>query len=375
MANVVVVGGGFAGIVAAETLAKKLGDEHQITLVSRSRKFIFYPALVRLAFGECERDEIEFDIRKAMLDRRVRFIEGEVARVHPAEQLIEFAHGDFVGDMHYDFLVLAIGRRLKTELVSGYFENANHLLSVKDAEKFRDAINAFHQGEALIGYCPGARLPVPVFETAFALSRLLEERGERDRCKIKVVSNESIDAMFGGVMMSEALDGLLKSHQIELISNFAITKVRPDSLIASNGRSLSFDLNMIIPPFGGPGPIVGSEFVDADGYVRVRRTMQVRGMERTYAVGDCVSFVGPKMGHMAVRQAEIAAENLCAEMKGKRPSAKYDHEILLVMEADGNESTYLQKDLWRNKPAHIHQSRFWGWAKRKQEQYWKSTHS
>ena len=375
MANVVIIGGGFAGIVAAETLAKKLGDEHQITLVSRGRKFTFYPALVRLAFGECERHEIDFDIRKAMLDRRVRFVEGEVARIHPEEQLITFAHGDFIGNMHYDFLVLAVGRRLKTELISGYFENANHLLGVKDAEKLREKINAFQQGQALIGYCPGARLPVPVFETAFALSRRLQERGERDRCKITVVSSEQMDAMFGGVMMSEALSGLLKAHEIELVCNFAIRKVTPDSLIADDGRTLSYDFNMIIPPFGGPGPIVGSQFVDADGYVRVDRTMRVRHLERTYAVGDCVSFTGPKMGHMAVRQAEIAAENVLAEIKGKQPSAKYDHEILLVLDADGNESTYLQKDLWRDEPAHIQQSRFWGWAKRKQEQYWKLTHS
>lgn len=54
MAKVLIAGGGFAGVVAAESLAKKLGNEHEITLVSRSRKFLFYPALVRLAFGQCE---------------------------------------------------------------------------------------------------------------------------------------------------------------------------------------------------------------------------------------------------------------------------------------------------------------------------------
>jgi NADH dehydrogenase FAD-containing subunit len=52
MANVLILGGGFGGVVAAETLAKTLAPEHQITLVSRSRQFIFYPALVRLAFGK-----------------------------------------------------------------------------------------------------------------------------------------------------------------------------------------------------------------------------------------------------------------------------------------------------------------------------------
>ena len=47
MAKILILGGGFGGVVAAEHLAKKLDAEHQITLVSRSRQFVFYPALVR----------------------------------------------------------------------------------------------------------------------------------------------------------------------------------------------------------------------------------------------------------------------------------------------------------------------------------------
>ena len=48
MANVLILGGGFGGVVAAERLAQQLSAEHHITLVSRSRNFVFYPALVRL---------------------------------------------------------------------------------------------------------------------------------------------------------------------------------------------------------------------------------------------------------------------------------------------------------------------------------------
>ncbi|HYJ88018.1 MAG TPA: hypothetical protein VEW46_18270 [Pyrinomonadaceae bacterium] len=75
MANILILGGGFGGVVAAESLARLIPNEHQITLVSRSPKFTFYPELVRLAFGRCEPDDISFDLREAMLDRRVRFIE------------------------------------------------------------------------------------------------------------------------------------------------------------------------------------------------------------------------------------------------------------------------------------------------------------
>ena len=72
MANVLILGGGFGVVVAAETLAANLNHEHQVTLVSRDDRFLFYPALVRLAFGECDIADISFDLRKAMTDRGVR---------------------------------------------------------------------------------------------------------------------------------------------------------------------------------------------------------------------------------------------------------------------------------------------------------------
>src|SRR6185295_13969159 len=187
MAKILIAGGGFAGVVAAESLARQLAKEHQITLVSRSSKFIFYPELVRLAFGKCTPEDISFDLREAMLDRRVRFIEAEVARIKPESRRVVLHHGEVEGELPYDYLIFALGRRLATERITGFYEHANNLLNVDKAFKFGKAVSQFHQGRAVIGQCPGARLPIPVYETAFALSRLLDERGERERVKITVV--------------------------------------------------------------------------------------------------------------------------------------------------------------------------------------------
>src|ERR1700741_2486709 len=156
MANILILGGGFGGVKAAESLAKQLGEEHQITLISRTRKFLFYPELVRLAFGRGEPDDISFDLREAMLDRRVRFIEGEVARVDPHERRIVMAHGEVEGGIPYDYLIFALGRRLATEQITGFFEHANHLLTVEGALKFGEAVKGFNGGRAIIGQCPGA---------------------------------------------------------------------------------------------------------------------------------------------------------------------------------------------------------------------------
>jgi sulfide:quinone oxidoreductase len=374
MAKVLVVGGGFAGVVAAESLAKQLEGEHEITLVSRSRQFLFYPALVRFAFGQCTPNDLSFDLREAMLNRGVNFVQAEVARIIPYERKLIIAGGDLIGEMPYDFLVLAFGRRLATERVTGFYENAHHLLSLDATLKFAAAVDNFHKGHAVIGSCPGARLPVPVFETAFALSRILNLRGERSHCAITVVSDETPAEMFGGAIISGKLLDSLNSHGIELVSDFPISQVTPTSIIASDGRAIDCNLRMLVPPFCGPSPVLYTGLTGAEGYVKVEASMKVVGEERIYAAGDCVSFRGPKLGHMAVRQGGVAAANLRAEIEGRAPKAVYDHELMLVIDTSDHDSIFLHQELWTDEPGDVLKSRFWSWAKRQQERYWKATH-
>jgi sulfide:quinone oxidoreductase len=372
MANILILGGGFGGVVAAERLAKTLAPEHQITLVSRSRRFIFYPALVRLAFGKCEEEDISYDLRDAMLDRRVRFIEAEVAQVDPRARKASLSGSDIVGDIRYDYLVYALGRRLATEQVKGFFEHAHHLLGVKAARKFGEAARAFHAGRAVIGACPGARLEVPVYETAFALSRQLTERGEKAR--ITVINPDYPSAGSGGADLARALRPALEAHGIETLADFPIAEVTDEAVIARDGREVEHDLVMLVPPFEGTSALAGAGLTDDEGYVRVDDTMRALGVARMHAVGDAVYFSGPKMGHMAVRQAEVAAANLAAEIEGAPALAHYDHEITLVVDEGGKDSVFLHKKLWEDGEKSVRHGRFWSWAKRIQEKYFEEQH-
>lgn len=375
MANILVLGGGFGGVVAAERLAEQLGDEHQITLVSRSRQFIFYPALVRLAFGKCSSTDVSFDLRHSMLNRRVNFVEAEVAHIDPFERKVTIAHGQVEGRLPYDYLIFALGRRLATEKITGFYEHAHHLLNVDKAIKFGQAINEFKGGRAVLGQCFGARLPVPVYETAFALARLMEKKGLRDKVRITVVSPETIESELRDANGALALKQMLDKQQIELLENFRITSLTQNSATTNNGVVVDFNLLMLVPPFQGSSAAHYLAVTDVDGYIHVDATMAVRGHERIYAVGDCVSFSGPKMGHLAVRQSEVAAANLAAEIEGREPTAEYSHELRFVIDEVGSDGLYLHKDLWTDEPATVRQSRFWSWAKRVQQRYWEVTHS
>ncbi len=375
MANIIILGGGFGGVVAAERLAKTLGHEHQLTLVSRSRRFIFYPAMVRLAFDQCEPEDVSFDLREAMLDRRVRFIEGEVARIDPDARSVTLAHGEVTGEIGYDYLIFALGRRLATEQVPGFYEHAHHLLTIEAAMKFREAVRQFHAGHAVIGHCAGARLDVPAYETAFALARRLEEQGERDAVKITLVHPHRLDDDPGGREVALALREGIEKHGIELVEDFPVSRVTADEVKAGGRQQpIGYDLLMLVPPFGGVGPVAHSDITDERGFVCVDRRMRVADVERMYAVGDAVNFDGPKMGHMAVLQAEVAAANVLAEIEGREPHVEYQHEVKYVIDEGGADSIYLHKGLWDNSGTEFRQGRFWSWAKRVHDEYWLRQH-
>jgi sulfide:quinone oxidoreductase len=375
MAKVLILGGGFGGVIAAERLAEQLADEHQITLVSRSRWFVFYPALVRLAFGKCQREDVSFNLRQTLLNQRVNFIEAEVARIDPVERKVTIAHGEVEGHLPYDYLIFALGRRLATERISGFYEHAHHLLSVEKALRFGKAVAEFHEGRAVIGQCPGARLPVPVYETAFALSRLLEERGERARARITIVSPDPPGLQLGDSDVTIALRKALAAHDIEFRTDFPIDRVTPGAATASNGHGINFNLLMLLPPFQGSAAATHLGITNEESYINVDSATRVVGVERMYAVGDCVNFSGPKMGHMAVRQAEVAATNLAAEIEGHLPVSRYIPDMRMVIDEGGSESIYAHKDIWTDEPANVRQGRFWSWAKRAQEKYWEAAHS
>lgn len=363
-------------MVAAEQLVQSLGDDHQITLVSRDTRFVFYPDLVNVAFGKAEPEDVSFDLREALIDRRIGFIKGEVARIDVESRKVVVAHGDVEGLLSFDYLIFALGRRLATEQIPGFFEHADHLLNVEGALKFGQSVRSFEEGRAIIGQCPGARLPGPVYETAFALARALQSRGIRDRAVITIVSPEPPGYQLGDSEIARALRNALDEHSIEFLPDFPVSKVTHGALHSSNGHSINYRLLMLLPPFRGAGVARSlSGLVSDEGYLNVDWSMRVQGCEGIYAAGDCVNFRGPKMAHMAVHQAEVAAANIALEIGGLEPSAAYNHEMMMVIDEGGSGSIFVRQDLERPEDVTVRQGRFWSWAKWVHDKYWQAQHS
>lgn len=375
MTNILILGGGFGGLVTAERLAASLAPSHQITLVAPNRKFTFYPALVHLAFGECEPDDIQFDLSAKLHDLGVRFVQGEVVRINAERRTAEVTGEDFDGDIGYDYLVIAMGRRLATEKVPGFFEYANHLLGTKAAIKFGEAVRDFQAGNIIVGLCPDARLPVPVCETAFALARKFETEIRDGKIQIKVIFPESLEAAFGGANLHRELEAAFKRHSINVLYDVPIREITPEEILSAKKHKIKYDLLMLVPPFRGNATLRELGATDERDFIKVDGSMRVHGLEKTYAVGDIVAFSGPKFAHMAVRQAEVASENIIWEINGEEPNVEYYHEIAAIIDAGGADSIYLHYGIWDDTQYRLKKGKFWGWAKEIHDRFWRAKHS
>jgi sulfide:quinone oxidoreductase len=374
MANILILGGGFGGLVTAEKLVEHVGPGHQITLVAPNRKFTFYPALVQLAFGKCEPNDIQFDLAARLGELGVRYVQGEMIRVHPVRRKVEVAGDDFDGEIAYDYLVIAVGRRLATEKIPGFFEHAQHLLGVKAALRFGEAVGAFREGRIIVGSCPDARLPVPVCETAFALAKKFEAEMRDNKVRISVILPESLSKAFGGADLHKQLEGAFRRHRINVLYDVPIREISFNHVFSSEGHQIEYDLLMLAPPFRGNASLRHLGITDEHDFVRVDGGMRVHEMEKTYAVGDIVAFSGPKLAHMAVRQAEVATANISSELNGEVPDREYYHEIAAVIDSAGPDSIYLHYGIWDDTLYRLKKGRFWGWAKEAHDAVWRAHH-
>ena len=372
MANILILGGGFGGLMMAEHLSKSLGNgsSHRITLVSPKDKFTFYPALVRLAFGDCDADDISFDLPEKLNDLKVRFVQGEVIKLNLNLKRVQVTGKDFDGEISYDYLVIAMGRRLATEKIGGFYEHAHHLLGIKAALKFGEAVRSFEKGNIVVGLAPQALLPVPVCETAFALSKEFESEIASQEISVSVVFPETVKTAFGGADLHRKLEKAFAKHHIKVITDFAVKEVTEKAIVSVEGKKIEYDLLMLLPPFRGQAMLGKHGFTDESDFVVVDNFLRVQNTEKVYAVGDIASFIGPKLAFMAVREAQVAAANILSELQGGIARKIYNHDIALIVDEGGDDAIYLHYGIWDDTLQGLKTGKMWSRMKSKHNQLW-----
>lgn len=132
--RIVIAGGGFAGLKLAKSLRK---SNYQIVLLDKNNYHQFQPLFYQVATAGLEPSAISFPLRKIFQEQKdIHFRVAVLEKVDAESRVISTD----IGDLKYDYLVLAIGAR------TNFFGNQNlrrHAISMKsisEAIQLRNAI-------------------------------------------------------------------------------------------------------------------------------------------------------------------------------------------------------------------------------------------
>ncbi|WP_405536216.1 FAD-dependent oxidoreductase [Streptomyces sp. NBC_00075] len=131
--EVVVVGGGYGGVTAANRLARR--DGVSVTLVNPRPEFVSRIRLHQLVTGSDDAVEGFGEV----LGGNVRLVVDSATRIDAAERRVELAGGD---TLSYDYLVYAVGSGAADPGVPGAAEFAHWVSDLEGAERLRSALDA-----------------------------------------------------------------------------------------------------------------------------------------------------------------------------------------------------------------------------------------
>src|SRR5579862_3731504 len=129
--KVLVVGGGFGGIKTALELAKE--ETIQVSLISESSNFRYYPTLYRAATGG-RLSASQISLSEIFGGKNVKIIEDSVVTLDRASQVVVGKSGK---KYHYDDLILALGVVTNYFGIKGLEEFAYGIKSVEEASRLR----------------------------------------------------------------------------------------------------------------------------------------------------------------------------------------------------------------------------------------------
>jgi len=129
--KIVIAGGGFGGVRAARQLARLTGVE--ITLISDSEAFTYYPQLYHAATGG-SRAESAILLSQLLAGTAVRIVTDSVTKLDHAKKELTTASKNIY---KYDELILALGSVTNYFGIKGLEEFAYNIKSIDGAERFK----------------------------------------------------------------------------------------------------------------------------------------------------------------------------------------------------------------------------------------------
>ncbi|UNC91619.1 NAD(P)/FAD-dependent oxidoreductase [Candidatus Contubernalis alkaliaceticus] len=329
MSDILILGGGIGGIVAANVLSKTLDKKkHNIKLIDQKDKHVFQSAYPHLLVNKRKPGDITRKLER--LERKgVKYYQARVEGVTPEESKVITDQGP----MKYDYLIISLGVEHHPETVPGFTETAYNIYNFDDLISLQKILKNFKNGKIVlfISSLPFSCPPAP-YETSFLLDNYFRERGLREKIEISVFTPETSPEPLAGPKVGESVRRMMEQRNIKLTTEAKVLSLDPvnKKLNLDQGVSVEADLFLGIPSHWGPQVLHSSGLVEEGGWIKVDPTTLETDNKQIFAVGDAtalrlpvINTLAPKAGIFAHYQAEVVARNIACILKGEKPEFRY----------------------------------------------------
>lgn len=336
MAEITIVGAGFAGLTAIRLLRRKL-PQAEITLIAPQPTFLYYPSLIWIPTGLRTAEDLLIPLAPFLQRMRVNFHQARAVGLKEGGRVVLTTAGDVANDV----LIIASGGRGLRAL-----PGIQHTWAICDgldaAVAIRDRLNSLAGGTLAFGFAGNPKEPPavrggPVFEVLFGIDSYLRRTGRRAQFDL-VFFNPMREP--GNRLGAKAVTRLLMEMEKRGIRTHLGHRIQgfEAGVVKTEGGEIAADLIVFVPGMTGPDWAEASGLpLSPGGFIQSDLTCQVPGFPGVFVAGDAGSYAGapdwlPKQGHTADLQAKAAVENAIAFLEGKPGGATFKAELVCIVD-------------------------------------------
>ena len=327
--RVVIIGGGFAGINLAKTLANK---NCQVVLIDKHNYHTFQPLLYQVSSSGLEPDSIAYPLRKILKKHKTSFFRlAEVQQIKPESNEVITS----IGNLMYDYLVIATGTKTNYFGNKEIESNSMPMKSVPQALDIRSLIlqnfekaaiaNSKEEREAFLNFVIVGAGPTGV-ELAGAIAELKNNILPRDYKDLNPTDMhihllEGADRVLPPMSehASKKAEQFLKKLGVQVHCNTFVKEY--DGLKVITNSNLVMQSETLIWAAGVTGaPVLGLKaeaIVERANRYRVNQYNQVVEYKNIFAIGDIALMASetypkghPQVAQPAIQQGKLLGKNL-----------------------------------------------------------------
>lgn len=301
--DVIVVGGGYAGVIAANRLTTN--PDLRVTLINSRPTFVERIRLHQHAVGAYDAAMSFTDV----LAPAVHLTVSAVTRIDPASRSLELANGDVA---RYDYLVYAVGSHSADPTVPGVKEYAYPLSTLEQAQAVHERLGAIGPEAPVVVVGGGA--------TGIETAAELAEAGS----SVTLVTGAEVGEYLHPAARRE-VRRLLDRLGVTLLEAAEVSAVGARVVHLADGRELPSRTTVWTAGFGVPDLAARSGLdTDAIGRLRTDETLTSTSDDRIVAAGDAAapSDLPYRMScAAALPLGAHAAATVLARVAGRSPKA------------------------------------------------------